>query len=1212
MKGNVGRNAAGTQQCIDLAVGQGMRHQLRVLAFSFGLATLVAWHSAAATNISFSVNPGAPEQATSDESERGASPVHGDGIVLATGNKVEDEKDFAVDEEMGLYLQRTYNHHWNGIGLFGKHWLSNFDYSLAFSSGVAWAQRPDGRRIKFLSVGASRWNEDKAQWVAYLIRNADGTYTLYNEERGIETYNADGYITQRRNEQGIVWTFTYNGKYLQSVSHSSNRSVQFGWTNGQITQVTDPAGNVYQYTYTPNVFGTGRGRLASTVLPGSPAMTVAYHYEDSRFPGALTGKSFNGVRYSTIAYDDQARAIQSENAGGANRYRFSYVVEGSQPLPLPPPPPPPGGYQQDQYGEDESAGCIYQPGTGKICYQVAAIGVSPMYATASLIIAAVASSTSTQTSPTRLRVTETNPLGRQTVYIFENGRMVSVESGSKVGARTYDANGYLNLVHDFEEGVTDYDYDEHGHLIRKVEAAGTSAERITTFVWDETKNRLLQETVTGQRETTYTYKPDGRVERISEKNLSNRGSAGQVRQTVYGYSYKSNGMLDTKVVDGPVEGALDAIIYAFGTTYFLQSVTNGPGQTTTYAGYNGLGQPGQVTGPNGDVAEYTYDGRGRVTAAKAIVNGTAQTTSYAYNGLGLLDLMQMPDGRQRRFVYDAASRLIEEYEREPGGTYARKLTAYNAASLVTQVEVRRSTYPYNTQVIGNIDGVAGNGAGGYNVRGWACSTGQDAPIEVHLYAGGGWPTGTGLGGFQANQGSEPAVAAACAAQGSAYRFQISLSDAMRDQHGGKAIYIHGISPAQNGNPLIGASGIYLIPRLLPNVAPSGLSAPSQSTSGSYTATWSATPRATWYRLEESTNGGAWTVIHDQPATSKAVSGKAAGTYRYRVAACNEIGCGPTSGEVSVREIDPPTGAPSLSAPAVNTTGSYTVSWNAVADATTYKLEEIPHGGTWATVHDASATSKALTGKSTAVPYYYRAQACNEAGCGGYSGTITVQPVVYGAEFVGQSVPTLMAAGRGYAVTVQMRNTGNTTWTDADAYRLGAQNPHDNTYWGTGRVYTSGAVPPGGIATYTFNAVAPAAVGTYNFQWRMVRDGVTWFGATTPNVAVSVASGSISANPNPCSLYITEALCTSRISWSSSRGGSEVWVTNIDGSSPQLFYGNTQNGNAYANWIPTSGKRFHLISSGVTLATVDVYAYQTGQYPPEPDPPPCPTQYCQEP
>jgi len=214
----------------------------------------------------------------------------------------------------------------------------------------------------------------------------------------------------------------------------------------------------------------------------------------------------------------------------------------------------------------------------------------------------------------------------------------------------------------------------------------------------------------------------------------------------------------------------------------------------------------------------------------------------------------------------------------------------------------------------------------------------------------------------------------------------------------------------------------------------------------------------------------------------------------------------------------------------------------------------------------------------------------------------VQQVIYGAEFVGQSVPTIIAGGRQFSVTVQMRNTGNASWTAADSYSLGSQNPHDNRTWGTNRVPVQGVVPPGGIATFTLTPWGPGE-GTYNFQWRMVRDGVTWFGATTPNVSILSVTGTISANPNPCTMYITQSVCSSNINWWSSQNGSEVWVTNIDNSYQQLFYGNTKSGGANASWIPQSGKRFHLKFAGITLATADVYAYQTGQYPPEPDPPP---------
>jgi YD repeat-containing protein len=212
-------------------------------------------------------NPGDVAQPTKDATINGD--CGGNPVIRSNGNKVEPELDFAAQGELGLYLKRTYNHYWSAVGLFGNHWLSNFDYTLAPSSDASWlwAQRPDGRRIKFIrDATAARWNEDKPGPVAYIVRNGDGTYTLYTEDRDTERYDSNGYITELRNERGISWTFTYSGKYLQRVTHSSGRYVQFAWGGGQVTSVTDPEGNVYQYGYTANVFGTGRGRLTSTTL----------------------------------------------------------------------------------------------------------------------------------------------------------------------------------------------------------------------------------------------------------------------------------------------------------------------------------------------------------------------------------------------------------------------------------------------------------------------------------------------------------------------------------------------------------------------------------------------------------------------------------------------------------------------------------------------------------------------------------------------------------------------------------------------------------------------------------------------------------------------------------------------------------------------------------------------------------------------------------
>lgn len=115
-----------------------------------------------------------------------------------------------------------------------------------------------------------------------------------------------------------------------------------------------------------------------------------------------------------------------------------------------------------------------------------------------------------------------------------------------------------------------------------------------------------------------------------------------------------------------------------------------------------------------------------------------------------------------------------------------------------------------------------------------------------------------------------------------------------------------------------------------------------------------------------------------------------------------------------------------------------------------------------------------------------------------------------AAFVAQSVPTAMTAGQTSTVSVTMQNTGTTTWApNRDlGYKLGTQNPQDNTLWAaTTRIYLNPgeSVLPGQQKTFAFPITAPATPGSYNFQWRLVNEGVAWFGALSPNVAISVTA-----------------------------------------------------------------------------------------------------------
>ena len=122
-------------------------------------------------------------------------------------------------------------------------------------------------------------------------------------------------------------------------------------------------------------------------------------------------------------------------------------------------------------------------------------------------------------------------------------------------------------------------------------------------------------------------------------------------------------------------------------------------------------------------------------------------------------------------------------------------------------------------------------------------------------------------------------------------------------------------------------------------------------------------------------------------------------------------------------------------------------------------------------------------------------------------TLVIGSAGDGATVVSGSVPNGMATGSTFTASVTLHNSGGIAWTNTGAalYRLGSQNPQDNAIWGLSRVaLPSSPINPGASATFTFTATAPLTPGSYAFSWRMLQEGVQWFGDTfTTNINVVV-------------------------------------------------------------------------------------------------------------
>jgi len=136
-----------------------------------------------------------------------------------------------------------------------------------------------------------------------------------------------------------------------------------------------------------------------------------------------------------------------------------------------------------------------------------------------------------------------------------------------------------------------------------------------------------------------------------------------------------------------------------------------------------------------------------------------------------------------------------------------------------------------------------------------------------------------------------------------------------------------------------------------------------------------------------------------------------------------------------------------------------------------------------------------------------------------------KPTGNNAAFISQEVPELKN-GDTVTVSITMKNTGVSTWTEKGQFRLGSQGPAGNEFWGLNRVELNAgdSILPGNEKSFTFEVIVPDADGIYNFQWQMVQDGEEWFGAKSDLKQV------ISGNPGS---YLDD--CDATTDWKSSAG-----------------------------------------------------------------------------
>lgn len=148
---------------------------------------------------------------------------------------------------------------------------------------------------------------------------------------------------------------------------------------------------------------------------------------------------------------------------------------------------------------------------------------------------------------------------------------------------------------------------------------------------------------------------------------------------------------------------------------------------------------------------------------------------------------------------------------------------------------------------------------------------------------------------------------------------------------------------------------------------------------------------------------------------------------------------------------------------------------------------------------------------------------------------------YSDELVSHDIPTTMAPGSTVTAHLTFRNRG-VLWSDARQFRLGAVGDSD-PFTTTTRHNVGGEIGPGETKTFTVTLTAPATPGAYTTDWRMLREGVEWFGQTL-SVTVNVGDVGHPATWGPYNLTQSRSIYSPGNQGASLRTG---WYTTTAGT-----------------------------------------------------------------
>jgi RHS repeat-associated protein len=265
------------------------------------------------------------------------------------------------------------------------------------------------------------------------------------------------------------------------------------------------------------------------------------------------------------------------------------------------------------------------------------------------------------------------------------GRLVRIRDALGEETRiTYDSLGRRTKLVDPTAGTTgpgtfEYRYDGEGNLVSQT----GPDRRVTQFEYDRTGDLVAKRLPDGTT-IKLTYGAPGEPSRIEDAagtlalTYDARGNVAERARTVLGSTYVTRYAYDS--LGQPIEITYpDGFIvrYEYDAGGNLTAVRDGSGRSIAdLVGHNASGQVGSTTFGNGDTTTYMYDVMQRLTtlASRAADGALLQDLVYAFDpGGNVLSITDGAFGASQSFAYDSLNRLVKAT-----GAYGTETYEYDA------------------------------------------------------------------------------------------------------------------------------------------------------------------------------------------------------------------------------------------------------------------------------------------------------------------------------------------------------------------------------------------------------------------------------------------------------------------------------------------------------------------------------------------------------